>query len=164
MKSKKNKKIIIVVIVVITLAVVLFFIIDKSSKKGETVTTKDIKVVPLTLEEKQKVISTVLSSEFIKDIPENNPIALTFFSFENGERVWRDSFLIGRNQLLSEGNPAVHLSLPSKYISEFSEDNLCDIIKEANKNGDLGFYSEHSEVSLFIKYAGMLKHRECFGF
>ena len=80
---------------VIILAVVLFFIIDKSSKKGETVTTKDIKVVPLTLEEKQKVISTVLSSEFIKDIPENNPIALTFFSFENGERVWRDSFLIG---------------------------------------------------------------------
>ena len=72
-------------------------------------------------------------------------------------------FLIGNNQLLNEGEPAMYLYLHSKYISEINNNNLCSVIKKAKDNGDLGFYSEYNKASLMIKYAGMLKHRGCFG-
>jgi len=123
-----------------------------------------IKTVPLSAEEREKVAQTLLSSEFIKDVPEKNPIALTFYSFENGQKILRDSFLIGKNQLLRDGKPAIFLTLHSKYISEFNGQNLCEMIRKAQNNGDLGFNSEHGNAKLLIKYAGMLKHRECFGF
>jgi hypothetical protein len=42
--------------------------------------------------------------------------------------------------------------------------NLCDVIQQANKNGDLGSESKYSTMNLLIKYAGMLKYRDCFGF
>ncbi|MBU4117082.1 MAG: hypothetical protein KKG94_04995, partial [Nanoarchaeota archaeon] len=72
--------------------------------------------------------------------------------------------LISDGQLLSNGKPEISLTLHSKYISELNENNLCEIVKKANNNRDLGFYSENSKAKLFIKYAGMLKHRDCFGF
>ena len=125
---------------------------------------KEPKVVPLSQEENEKVVQILITSEFIKDVPEKYPIALSFFSFEGNERILHDSFLIGKNTLLSEGNPTVYLSLPTKYIPEFNGNNLCEVIQLANKNRDLGFYTAESTTSLILKYAGMLKHKECFGF
>ena len=39
-----------------------------------------------------------------------------------------------------------------------------EVIKRANKNGDLEFYSEHNKAKLLWKYKSMLKHSDCFGF
>ena len=166
---RKNRIILLVIIVGIILAIVIIFSTNSSKTSGAATTNQggsvqEVKRLPLTVEEQQKVAQTILSTEFIKDVPENDPIALTFFSFEGGQRVWRDSFLIGRDQLLSEGTPSIHLTLHSKYIERFNGDNLCELVREANKNGDLGFETEHGKASLLIKYAGMLKHRDCFGF
>jgi hypothetical protein len=135
-----------------------------SNTNVNTNTNSQVKFSPLSSEDANKVKSTILSSEFIKSVPQGDPISLTFFKFENGERIWQDSFLIGNNQILTSGNPGVSLTLHSKYISELNGNNLCDVIKEANKNGDLGFSSKYSTFVLLIKYAGMLKYRSCFGF
>ena len=169
LKLMKHKKIIIIIGVVLIISAIL--LLDKSgmiSTENKSTTGKsinqEVKYVPLSQVEIQKVADTILSSEFVKDVPEKDPVALTFFKFENQERVWQDRFLIGKNQLLTEGTPSAYLILNSKYISELNGDNFCDIIKEANKNGDLGFESEYGNVKLLIKYSGMLKHRECFGF
>ena len=52
----------------------------------------------------------------------------------------------------------------NSFDQKFKGDNLCEVIQRANKNGDLGFESEYGKASLFIKYVGMLKLRDCFGF
>lgn len=136
------------------------------SEQETTINTQgsQVEIVPLSQVQVEKIASILLTSEFIKDVPKKNPIALQFYDFQNGERVWRSGFLIGENQLLSEGQPTVYLFLDSKYISEINGENLCEVIKKANKNGDLGFHSEYSKVSLAIKYSGMLKHKSCLGF
>ena len=124
----------------------------------------DIEIIPLTPEERQKVEQVILSSEFIKDVPAKNPIVLRFFDFENGQRIWQDGFLIGKDGIIIEGDPTIFLSLHTKYIAEFNGNNLCEIIQRAKSNNDLGFHSESNKASLFLKYSSMLKHRKCFGF
>ena len=149
-------------IIIIISSIIL---IDKFLLTGETINqnSQHIERIPLSSEEREKVTKTLLASEFIEDVPKNNPIALQFYTFQDGERIWKDGFLIGKNQLLSEGEPVVFLYLHSKYIQEINNENLCEIIKKANYNGDLGFYSEYNKAVLLIKYVNMLKHRACFG-
>ena len=159
---KKKVKIILGVVVLVLVGVLLynnFFITGKVS-----VSSAQIEVAPLSDVERQKVVGILQLSEFIQDVPKSGVIALRFFDFEGGQRRWRDGFLIGKGELLSSGEPDIFLSLHSKYISELKGDNLCEVIKSANKKGDLGFYSEYSKAKLFFKFAGMLKHRKCFGF
>lgn len=160
---KYKKRIVIGIIILIILAV---FALDKFVLTGKATNSnlQQVEIVPLTAEERQKVVQTVLSSKFIADVPNKNPIALQFYDQQGNERIWRDGFLIGENQLLSQGEPSIYLYLPSRYILQIDNDNLCDIIKKAKGNGELGFYSDYSKAILLIKYAGMLKHRDCFGF
>jgi len=160
---KKKRLVIIGVVFALAIALIVFFTM-RHPTGGVINSGKPIRYVPLSQTEIDKVAQTITSSEFIKDVPEKNPVALIFYDFENGERVQQDAFLIGNNQLLNEGTPSVYLTLHSKYISELNGNNLCDIIKEANKNGDLGFESNYNTAILLLKYAGMLKHRACFGF
>lgn len=159
-----EKKVIVILAVIALIAIGTFFVVNKKTPTGESVNTPEIKTIPLAENERGKIIQSALSSEFIKDIPEKYPVALQVYSVENGQKNWRESFLIGKDKFLSEGEPGVYLSLDSKYISELNQTNLCEIIKTASNNGDLGFYSEYNEANLFIKYAGLLKYRDCFGF
>jgi len=156
------KKRVFLIIAIIAIILVGIFLFNKPTPTGNGI--QNVEVIPLSPEEREKVFQTVSSSEFIKDIPEKNPIALTFYSFEDGQRIWREGFLINNNGFLSEGEPVVYLTLHTKYISEISEGKLCETIKKAKKNGDLGFHSEYNKARLLIKYTSMLKHRGCFGF
>ncbi len=177
----KKKQLIMLVVISIFLVALTFSILIKtdvfvsktsspspSGQSGVHASTSGVSSQPtyisLTDAEKKKVTDTILSSEFISSIPNDNPISLTFFKFENGQRIWQDKFLIGKGQLLSSGTAGIKLTLHSKYIEQLTGNNLCDIIKQANKNRDLGFETSYSKVSLLIKYAGLLKYRECFGF
>jgi hypothetical protein len=126
-------------------------------------TSSQVTYSSLSSEEIAKVSNAILSSEFVKSIPEKDPVSLTFFKFENGQRIWQNSFLIGKSQFLTTGTPGISLILHSKYISQLDGTNLCDIIKQANKDGDLGMETKYSTATLFFKYAGMLKYRNCFG-
>lgn len=160
----KHKKLIAIGIVI--LIILAIFIFNKFLSEAETtVNTQQaqVEIVPLSQAQVEKVASTLLTSEFIKDVPEKNPIALQFYDFQDGERIWQSGFLMGENELLTQGEPSVYLYLHSKYIEEIDNLNMCEVIKRANQNGDLGFYSEYNKVTLLIKYANMLKHRDCFG-
>jgi len=149
----------------------IFIVSNSSDEQSEAGTSTEsrasgaaIEFVPLTEEEKQKVSDVILSSEFLEDIPEKYPIKITFFNFKEGERIIQDSFIINNEGIISEGKPEIKIDLHSKYISELNSENLCQIIQKANKAGDLGFSSESGKISLFLKYAGMLKHKDCLGF
>lgn len=140
-----------------------FFITDEESVSTKS-TSATVKIVPLSSIQKEKVTNTLIESDFIEDIPEDYPIALRFYDFRDGKRIWQSGFLIGNNKLIKEGSPAVYLSLHSKYIDKIDELGICETIKLANKNKDLGFHSEYGKASLLIKYSSLVKHKECFGF
>lgn len=159
-KMKHKKRVIIISIII--LAIIASILFRNFYATGKSI--QQIEIIPLSSAEITKVQNVLVSSELIKDVPDNEPIALRFFSFENGKRIWRDGFLIGNNQLLTSGVPSIQLILHSKYIEEFNANNICDIVRKAKQNGDLGFYSEHNKASLLWKYKSMLKHRGCFGF
>ena len=180
-EERKEKTISIATLIIIALIIaILIFVETANNKKEENInpetstagtssssintnTNPQVKYVPLSPEEIAKITNAILSSEFIKSIPEKDPISLTFFKFENGERIWQNGFLIGKNQLLTTGSPGINLILHSKYISQLNGSNLCDIIQQANKNRDLGSQSDYSTMNLLMKYSGMLKYRDCFG-
>jgi len=163
-KKKDNTLKIVIGLVAIFLLLVLILIFKPESKANVVNNSGEYRYVPLEQVEVQIVAETILSSEFIQDVPEDDPIALSFYSFDSGGRVWRDSFLIGRGQLLQEGEPSIYLAIDAKYIREMSGSNLCDVVKTANSNGDLGFESSYGKARLLLKYKGMMKYRDCFGF
>ena len=162
--KKKKKEFVIALIFILVL--VAIFLISKFAITGKSVNNipSEVKIYPLSASERAKVVNAIESSEFIKDMPKTGIVSLRFFNFNNTEKIWQDGFLIGKNKILTQGKPDIYLSLHSKYISELNDNNLCELIRTANNNGDLGFYSERNEAILLIKYAGMLKYRKCFGF
>lgn len=141
-----------------------FFVINQFPLTGKIVDTEGYKITPLNSEQREKVEQSILASSFVKDIPEKDPVFLRFFSFESGERVWQDGFLVGSEGILTQGNPSVYLSINAKYISELNGQDLCEIIQRASRNGDVGLHSDYGKIRLFLKYAKMLKHRGCLGF
>ena len=106
----------------------------------------------------------VSNSEFIADIPEDNPISIEFFYFDEGQRVWQDEFILADGSIQESGDPLIDLTMHSKYIDNLENgDNICDIVKAANENRDLGFDSKLSESKLAWEYKGLIQHKECFG-
>ena len=165
-KRKKVEKKKLLILSIIILVIVAIILINKFYITGKSVNNipSEVKIYPLSASEREKVVKTIESSEFIKDMPKTGIVSLRFFNFNNTEKIWQDGFLIGKNKILTQGKPDIYLSLHSKYISELNDNNLCELIRTANNNGDFGFYSERNEAILLIKYAGMLKYRKCFGF
>lgn len=117
----------------------------------------------LSAEELSRVKEAILSSPFISDLPKKGIVGLHFFTYQEGQRIELDTILIGKNKILTSGNPDLIIILHAKYISEITPSNLCEVIPRANENGDLGVETSIGEASLLIKYAGILKHRSCFG-
>ena len=121
-------------------------------------------VTALTADEVAKVKNAILSSQFIKDMPKNGVVSLHFFNYQNGQRIELDTFLIGKDQILTSGTPDISVIIHSKYIAELTPTNLCEIIPKANANGDMAVGTTDGEAKLLLKYSGMVKYRSCFGF
>jgi len=164
----KKKWIILIIVASVVIILAGLFIYFYYFDSGDSLigSGEPIIVVPLPQEQTAKVNKVISESEFVEDVPKKGVISLRFFSFSGGEKVWHNQFLLNDGKIVSSGEPDIYLSLHAKYISEIDENkgNLCEIIQRANKNGDLGFYSPTNKVKLSVKYAGMLKHRKCFGF
>ncbi len=125
MKHRKKILIIIGVLFLILIGIILFNNFKTPDEIPQTIntqpsTSQPVKVVPLTDEQRQKVEQTILSSDFFYDIPEENPISLRFFYFENSQRVWQDTFYMGHGELLQSAQAGIKLTLHSKYIKEFN--------------------------------------------
>ena len=150
------------VLITILVAISIIIYIQRASIQGNVV-SQEIRTVPLSADETNAVSSVIATSEFVEDLPESGVIALRFYSFDEQGRIWSDAFLIGRDGLLSEGEPDMYIAIHSKYIEQFGSLSLCDIIRTANTNGDFAFHSDKSKVSLLVKYSGMVKHKGCLG-
>jgi hypothetical protein len=133
------------------------------SGTSETSITKQARVEPLSAEQRALVLEIIETSDFAKEIPADDPISLRFFYFENGERIWQDYFLIAEGKTISDGKATIDLTLHSKYLEEINTLGLCDTIKKANENRDLGFETEYGTASLLWKYSSLMKYKDCLG-
>lgn len=153
----KNKGVAVVLIVLLIFGVLIF---QKIRTTGKSVESAKVNFQQLSAMQRQKIIQEVTSSSLLKELPEKAIISIQFFDFKNNERIWQDRFLIGKKGFLDAGEPDFYLILRSKYISDFNN-NLCEIFGKANKNNDLGFFTEQNKAKLFLKYAMVLKYRKC---
>jgi len=118
----------------------------------------------ITSAQKTLISQTILASAFVKDLPSDGVIALRFYDFFLGERIWHDDILIGKTGILSSGTPDLVLIMHARYISQLNGGNLCEVIQAANAAGEMWTESQYSNTKLMLKYASMLKYRDCFGF
>jgi len=110
------------------------------------------------------LMSNLPKNQMIQDLPEGKSLYLKVFRFSSGNRVWEKSFIVGKGTM-KEGNlnsPEVTLTINSKYVNSISSSNLCEIMGQARKNGDLGFESSLGYASLLIKYSSLMKYKGCF--
>ncbi|MCK5624920.1 hypothetical protein KAI04_03705 [Candidatus Pacearchaeota archaeon] len=164
-KKKSNKKWwiigIIIVLVVVILIVILKLVNSPATNQGSG---EQIEIVPLSQEQINILGQNILSSEFIADLPKNGVIGLQFYDFVDGVRIWQSGFLIGQEGFLSSGTQDMTLVMHTKYIFDLNENDLCDVVQSSKANGDMWVESEISDAKLFLKYASMMKYRDCFGF
>lgn len=140
---------------------------EPSYKNSTEVVIEEATVVPYSLTEEQMILlkQTISICEFVKDMPNGGIIALKFYNFNlAGERVWTDRILIGKNGILESGEPDLTLMMHARYTSMLNGTNLCEVLTEANTNGEMWTESDKSEASLIWKYSGMMKYRSCLGF
>ena len=103
--------------------------------------------------------------EIVKDLPKDAVIGFAFYSFSNGERVWEEKYTIRKGSVVkkdySNENPDMIIYMHSRNFNLFGD--VCNAVKTANKNGDLGYDIKISKASLLWKYKKMMGYRECFG-
>ena len=90
-----------------------------------------------------KLMANLPKNQMIQDLPDGKSLYFQTFSFSSGQRVWEKSFVIEKGTM-KEGvvsNPEVTLTLHSKYVNQITSSNLCDVLRTANINKDLGFES-----------------------
>ena len=104
-------------------------------------------------------------NELIKSLPTSGLVLLKFYGLREGKKIFERSYVIKKSSV-KEGSTEkadIILELDSKYLNELTDQNLCSIIKAAQKNGDFSSDITISMTSLLWKYRGMLKNHDCLG-
>ena len=159
-----NKFIFIAVILVTAVFLGIYFysnvsIIGKAVKNSKNLPSATSNVVVT----RESLASYLPNLELIKDLPKDASILLKLYSMKNGERVWEESYVIGKGKVYkdkSENADAV-ISLDSKYVSQLWA--FCSTLQKALNNGEASFELKKSQASLLWKYKGVLKYKSCFG-
>jgi hypothetical protein len=179
LKRRYEKKIFVILLIIVLLIIGAFVIIkfkEPSTNKGsegiqptgnsniQGPAQNQYEEIPLNNEQISMINETILSNEFSKDIPEDGIIALKFYDFKDGQRIWTNEVLVGKDGILPSGTPDITLMMHERYLSQLNGTNLCDVINSANNNGEMWMESSKSDVELLFKYSGLIKYRSCFGF
>mgnify|MGYP001586749091 CR=1 FL=1 len=116
----------------------------------------------------QNIAQVMSGSGMVNAIPAGSEILMKFYSFNSGTRVWEKSFVLTSGVMKettnSDDKADIVVSLDSKYLQGLTNYNFCSMIQRANANGDLGFETELSSVSLAWKFKSLYSYRSCFGF
>jgi len=135
-----------------------------TSSKTLSSTTSTSKQTTPSAPDYAKLMTNLPKNQMIQDLPEGKSLYLRVFSFSSGNRVWDKSFIVGKGTM-KEGtldSPEVTINIHSKYVNSISSSNLCDVMGNARKSGDLGFESSLDYMSLAWKYSSLMKYKSCF--
>jgi len=167
-KKRALRLLIILIIILFILVLGKIFIFSNPSIAGKaislfsskkTTNTGNQVIVAITKENFHLFLE---SQQIIKDLPKSSIISLKTYNFDKGQRTIEKTYTITKASV-KEGepsNPDIIILLSSKYIG--TSNDLCSLIKTANKNGDLAYELKISKASLLLKYAGIMKYKGCF--
>lgn len=160
----------VIVVVFFVLAMACYYLDSDKNVSANAVATSTgggARVVSQPVQITYGNIESYLSgNSLVRDLPEGAVINLRFYNFNSGERQWEKSYILTKGSAregLSE-SADIELTLHSKYLAAFTNQNFCGVVKQANANGDLGFESSLSKVSLLWKFKSMTKYKDCLGF
>ncbi len=170
MKKNKSSRYIWITISII-LILILFAAIARPIISGNAFLQNKIKNSQKTVSTNQNAISLtketlpsfLASQQIITDLPDNSIISLKLYNFDGGGRNWEESYIIkkGKIEIGNTDNPDITVFLDSKHLKNLG--NLCDAVKQAKSNGDIGYDTKMSQLSIMWKYKKLLKYRNCFG-
>ena len=102
----------------------------------------------------------------IKALPDDSYLLLQFYNFNSGQRQIEKAYLLSNSEAIETNQTSadIVLSINSKYLSELTNKNFCEIIQKANENNDLGFDTTLSTSELVWKFKSMSKYKACLGF
>jgi flagellar basal body-associated protein FliL len=147
------------VLIVCAMGAVYYVLSDKPSVNIEDTKIPTINVNYMNFAE---VIS---ENNIVQDLPSDAVLQLKFYNYNSGSQAWEKSFVMKKGSVVEDDvdEADIVLSLNSKYLNELTNKNFCDVIKEANANGDLGFESSLSTAGLAWKFKSVMKYKDCFG-
>ena len=105
------------------------------------------------------------NNAIIRDLPDNLGILFKFYNFDKEYREIEKTYVLS-NDGVEEGNlnnPELTLFLNSKYMKDWNSRNFCRIMSNAINNGDFGYETSLSSISLGWKLKKLTKHKSCFG-
>jgi len=103
------------------------------------------------------------STEIVQEFPKDTEVSLKFFTFTNGERVWQNEYTLKKSSA-TEGKPSTsdaEIIMHSKYVNRIYSEDFCNILKDANKNGDLAYTSDLNVIKLTWKFKSIVKYKDC---
>ncbi len=110
----------------------------------------------------EKLKTKLKEEQIIKDLPEKGNIKLGFYHFIGEYRKWDKIYYITKEQIKEENLEAdIDLWIHSDYVNQFDGTNLCEIIKEANANGEFSSSLNIKTYSFLWKYSSIIKYRDC---
>lgn len=111
------------------------------------------------------VKSVLENEEMIHDLPSKGSLSFVFFHVVEGCTFGDKFYYITKGSVEEKRSGAdIRIMVYSDYAGDFGDKSLCEIVQSARANGEFRQSSELSKVRLLIRYVGMLKYRECFGF
>ena len=111
----------------------------------------------------QDLPNKLSNTQIIKDFPDKAVVSLRFFTFIGGQRLWQNEYIIKKASVV-EGkveNPDVIIILHSKYLNRIYNEDLCMIMQDAKKNGDLGFDTQINKIALAWEFKSLAKYKSC---
>ena len=101
----------------------------------------------------------------IQALPKDAVILINFYNFDSGEKVIEKSYILTNGGMIEGSRDSdLIISIHSKYLSELTNQNFCQVIEEAKANGDLGIETNLSSTQLAWKFKSMYSYRTCLGF
>ncbi len=176
----KHKIIMIVFIIFLTIGAVFAYQLLKPEKiisvKKEIIETKTPLINPPISKDCSIVKDTYLKPDFsgiksslekealVSEFPKAGSLRLRFFHFTEGCRFWDKSFILKTNSV-EEGDfqTDIDIWVHSKYAPDLKTQGLCDVVQNAKSNGDFGQSTNLGKTRLTIRYASLLKYKDCFG-
>ncbi len=158
----KRVNIIMIFSILAVLIIFLVFIFGDKNSSDSNIKSRSISGESISI---NRLTTYLEEQEIIRALPEDAKISIKPYNFNSGERRWEKEYKI-TGDAVQDGkieNPDVSIRIDSKYLTQLKENNLCDVIKQAKQNGELGFDVSISRTRLLWKYKSVLKYKDCFG-
>ncbi|MBI2629608.1 hypothetical protein HYW76_00745 [Candidatus Pacearchaeota archaeon] len=109
--------------------------------------------------------SVIQNEQLLKDLPSEGSLKIMFFHFSAGCRRWDKTYTLTKNNIEEKNSNAdVDIIILSDYVSQIAPGNICEVIQDARENNDFAQTLNIGRSKFYVRYSGMMKYKECFGF